>query len=98
VTVVQLRVGHLRQVVPGALAPPPPLITQNTIAERAVLAIETIAVVARCHRCGAETEQPEFPLQCRTCSAFDIEIIAGEELEIDWVEVEEEEQRHELQA
>ena len=98
VTLVQMRVGHLRQVVPAALEFSWQLITQDSIAEGAVLAIETVAVVGRCRRCGAETAQPNFPLKCRTCSSFDIDVIAGEELEIDWVEVEEEERNHELQA
>jgi hydrogenase nickel incorporation protein HypA/HybF len=87
VTHVQLKVGHLRQVVPSALTFSWTLITRDTVAEEATLGIEHVATEGSCRACGARSRQPGFPLCCDACNGLDIEVVAGEELEIDWLEV-----------
>jgi hydrogenase nickel incorporation protein HypA/HybF len=91
VTHVQLKVGHLRQVVPSALEFSWSLIVRDTVAEGATLAIEHVATEGACRACGARSPQPVFPLRCQSCGGLDIEVVTGEELEIDWLEVEAEE-------
>ncbi len=89
VTKVYLKVGHLRQVVPSALAFSFELVAQGTPVEGAELALEEIPVTGKCRGCGAENRLTEFPLQCAACGAFDLEILQGEELYVDSLELEE---------
>jgi hydrogenase nickel incorporation protein HypA/HybF len=89
VTKVYLKVGHLRQVVPSALAFGFELVAQGTQVEGAELAVEEVPVTGRCRGCGAESQPAGFPLQCRECGGFDLEITAGEELYVESLEMEE---------
>lgn len=89
VTRVELRVGRLRQVVPSALEFSFGLVAQGTVAEGAALAIEPVGVVARCRACGADSPQARFPLHCASCGGLDVEVVQGEELSVEWLELEE---------
>ena len=89
VTKVYLKVGHLRQVVPSALAFSFELVAQGTPVEGAELALEEIPVAGKCRGCGAQSRIAEFPLQCAACGAFDLEILQGEELYVESLELEE---------
>jgi hydrogenase nickel incorporation protein HypA/HybF len=91
VAVVELKVGHLRQVVPSALEFAFELVAQGTPVEGAELKLEQVAAAGDCRACGAETPLPEFPLACRFCGGLDVEITRGEELLVDSLELEEEE-------
>lgn len=89
VTKVQMKVGHLRQVVPSALAFSFELVAEGTPVEGAELEMEEIPASGRCHDCGVESELGNFPLQCRECKGFELEILAGEELMVESLELEE---------
>ena len=89
VLVVELRVGHLRQVVPSALEFAFELVAQGTPVEGAELRMEEIPVVARCHGCETENELAGFPLACPTCGRVDVELLQGEELSVDALELDE---------
>jgi hydrogenase nickel incorporation protein HypA/HybF len=91
VTKVYLKVGHLRQVVPSALAFSFELVAQGTPVEGAELEMEEVPVKGRCRECGAESQLTEFPLQCTACGTFDLEILQGEELYVESLELEEQE-------
>ena len=84
---VELKVGHLRQVVPSALAFAFELVAQGTCVEGAELAMEEIPAAGRCRRCGAESELHGFPLQCPVCEGLDLELLRGEELLVDALEL-----------
>ena len=86
---VELKVGHLRQVVPSALAFAFELVAQGTPLEGAELAMEEVPAAGRCRRCGTESELPGFPLRCRACGGLDLELLRGEELRVDALELEE---------
>ena len=86
---VELKVGHLRQVVPSALEFAFELLTKDTALEGAVLVIEDVPARGRCRGCGAETTMKTFPLQCGACGGMDLEMVAGEELVVDALELEE---------
>jgi hydrogenase nickel incorporation protein HypA/HybF len=88
VTKVELSVGYLRQVVPSALEFAFALVAAGTALEGAELVIEEVAARGRCRACGAETVMDGCPLQCRRCGGLDLEILAGEELLVDSLEVE----------
>ena len=85
---VQLKVGHLRQVVPSSLEFSWELITKGTAADGAPLGIHRVEAAGACRACGEETPQAGFPFRCGACGGFDLEIVRGNELLIDWLEVE----------
>ena len=85
---VQVKVGHLRQVVPSALAFAFELVGQGTEVEGAELALEEVPAAGRCRGCGAESELSGFPLQCGACGGLDLELLRGEELLVDALELE----------
>jgi hydrogenase nickel incorporation protein HypA/HybF len=86
---VDVRIGHLRQVVPSALAFAFELVTAGTALERAELVIEPVPAAVRCKACGAQTEQEAFPFVCAACGGWDVEVVQGEELVVDSIDLEE---------
>ena len=89
VTKVHLKVGHLRQVVPSALAFGFELVAQGTPVEGAELDIEEVPVTGKCRKCGAENRPAAFPLRCGMCESLDLEVLQGEELYVESLELEE---------
>jgi hydrogenase nickel incorporation protein HypA/HybF len=89
VTKVKVEIGHLRQVVPSALAFSFELVAEGTPVERAELEMEEIPAIGRCRECGVESQLRNFPLQCGGCGGFDLEILRGEELLVQSLELEE---------
>ena len=86
---VELRVGHLRQVVPSALEFAFQLLTTGTVLDGAELLIEDVPARGRCRVCGIETTMRQFPLQCSSCGGLDLELLEGEELLVDALELQE---------
>jgi hydrogenase nickel incorporation protein HypA/HybF len=89
VTRVEVRVGHLRQVVPSALELAFELVARDTPAEGAELVLEHVGVAGVCRACGSESELDAFPLVCAACGGWDLDIVRGEELAVDSLELEE---------
>ena len=89
VTKVYLKVGHLRQVVPSALAFSFELVAQGTPVEGAELELEEVPATGSCSECGAQSQLTQFPLQCSTCGSYELRIIEGEELLVESLELEE---------
>ena len=87
VRTVELRVGDLRQVVPTALEFAFELLSSGTALEGAELVIENVPARGRCRACAVETTMRTFPLQCSACGGLDLEVIAGEELLVDALEL-----------
>ena len=92
VTKVHLKVGHLRQVVPSALDFSFELVAQGTSVEGAALVMEEVPAMGRCRTCGAQSQLEGFPLQCKACGALDLDLIAGEELYVESLELEEDQE------
>jgi len=86
---VELKVGSLRQVVPQALEFAFGLVAEGTPVEGAELVLEVVTAAGRCRACGTESELPAFPLLCAACGSADLELIRGEELLVDALELEE---------
>jgi hydrogenase nickel incorporation protein HypA/HybF len=87
VDAVQVRIGHLRQVVPSALEFAFALIAQGTALDGARLEIEHVAAVGRCRACDVPSTVSAFPLCCERCGGLDLEVLAGEELLVDSIEL-----------
>ena len=92
---VTVRAGHLRQVVPTALEFAFELVAVGTEVEGAELEIEDVPAAGICRECGVESELEGFPLRCTGCGGLNLEVIRGEELLVDSLELESEEQEQE---
>ena len=90
VTRVDVRVGHLRQVVPDSLRFAFELMTNGTALEGAELVIEEVPARVDCAGCGASGVLERFPASCGECGSLDVELAGGDELLVDSLELEEE--------
>jgi hydrogenase nickel incorporation protein HypA/HybF len=88
VTRVDVRIGHLRQVVPDSLAFAFELVAAGTVMEGAELVLEAVPAAGRCRECARDGELTAFPLCCSACGGLDVEVIRGEELLVDSLELE----------
>ena len=86
---VDVKIGHLRQVVPSSLTFAFELVAHGTALDGAELVIDAVPAVGRCRACGEDTDQDGFPLRCDACGGLDLEVVRGEELLVDALELEE---------
>lgn len=91
VTKVELKVGYLRQVVPSALSFSFSLVAEGTPIEGAELEMVLIPAAGVCRECGAETQLEAFPFLCSRCNGCDLRIVAGDELTVESLDLEEDE-------
>lgn len=84
---VEVKVGYLRQVVVSSLVFAFELVARDTLAEAAELVIEPVPARVRCADCDGETVIERFPLCCGACGSFVVAVVAGEELEVEWIEL-----------
>ncbi|HEY2788845.1 MAG TPA: hydrogenase maturation nickel metallochaperone HypA [Gaiellales bacterium] len=91
VTVVQLRVGHLRQVVPDSLAFAFVHVAVGTLCEGARLEQEVVPARLECAGCGLGWELDEAMFRCPRCGSAGVRITAGDELLLESIEVADEE-------
>jgi len=89
VSVVSLRVGRLRQVVPDTLEFYFDFVAKGTVCEGAKLEQELLEARLRCDACDHEwsIEIPAF--RCPICGGAEVEISSGNEFEVESIEVEE---------
>ena len=89
VTLVELRVGKLRQVVPDTLEFYFEFVARGTVCEGARLEQQVIDARLLCNSCGHEWEIEIPAFRCPQCSGSDVEIASGDEFEVEAIEVEE---------
>jgi hydrogenase nickel incorporation protein HypA/HybF len=89
VTVVNLRVGRLRQVIPDTLEFYFEFVARDTVCEGARLEQQVIDPWLRCVPCGREwaIEIPAF--RCPSCGGSEVVVARGDEFEVESIEVEE---------
>jgi hydrogenase nickel incorporation protein HypA/HybF len=88
---VALRVGAMRQVVPDSLLFYWDIVARDSPCEGAALDIEQVATRLRCRDCVREWS-PQIPaFRCPDCGSAAVDVTAGEELEVEYIEVEEQE-------
>jgi hydrogenase nickel incorporation protein HypA/HybF len=90
VRAVFVKVGHLRQVVPSALEFSFELVAMGTPVAGARLELEEVPAGGACRACGHEGELRAFPLACERCGSFDVDVVSGEELLVDSLELDDE--------
>jgi hydrogenase nickel incorporation protein HypA/HybF len=84
---VQVRLGRLRQVAPESLDFAFRLLADGTALEGAELVVWYVFAAGRCRDCGAESVLEGLPLSCARCGATDLDLLAGEELLVDALEL-----------
>jgi hydrogenase nickel incorporation protein HypA/HybF len=90
VTVVNLRVGALRQVIPDTLDFYFGIVAKDTVCEAARLEQELIPARLRCGTCEREWEIDMPVFICPGCGAGGrVEVASGNEFEVESIELEE---------
>ncbi|MGH2967826.1 MAG: hydrogenase maturation nickel metallochaperone HypA [Solirubrobacteraceae bacterium] len=87
---VTLRVGHLRQVVPDSLDFYWGIVTRDTVCEGSALEQRIVPARLACGACEREWEIELPAFRCPTCGGAEVTVAAGDELEVESIEVEEE--------
>ena len=85
---VSLKIGDLTGVFPDSLSFCFELLSKGTIAEGAVLAIESVPIRGYCSHCDKSFLIEDNQYFCQHCNNLKIELISGRELQIDHLEVE----------
>lgn len=93
VQTIVVRVGALSGVVPEALQFGFEAITSDTPLAKTTLEIEQVPVQGKCRNCGLGFTVEDFLFACPSCQSGQIEVTAGEELEIAHLEVDRVEDR-----
>jgi hydrogenase nickel incorporation protein HypA/HybF len=89
VSVVELRVGRLRQVIPATLEFYFEFVARDSVCEGARLELEVVDARLACKPCGVEWEVEIPAFRCPTCGGSDVEIASGNEFEVESIVVEE---------
>ena len=84
---VDLRVGALQLVVPESLQFSFQMASEGTVAQDASVNIEDVPARLRCKQCCAVTIVRQPPFQCDRCYSADIEIVSGDEVLVEAVEL-----------
>ena len=84
---VRLRVGRLQGVVPEVFDQAWEMVSEGTAAAGSLVQLVDVPVQVRCRACGQETEVAEAPFDCRHCGSPDVEVIAGDQLLVEEVEL-----------
>ena len=85
---VTVAIGPLAGVEPKLLEHAYPLAAAGTVAQDAQLVIESVGVQVRCRKCKAETPALPNRLLCGACNDWQVDVIAGDELLLQRVEIE----------
>jgi hydrogenase nickel incorporation protein HypA/HybF len=95
VTLVSLRVGRLRQVVPDSLTFYWDFVTRDTVCAGARLECVEIDAALHCADCGHDWTPEWAAFRCPECDSARVSVVAGEELEVDYIEVQDPAEREE---
>lgn len=87
-SLILVRIGPLAGVVPDLLATAFPLAAAGSRMEHAQLEFAHAPIQVRCRTCGAETEAAMNRLLCGACGDWHTQLISGDELLLESVELE----------
>jgi hydrogenase nickel incorporation protein HypA/HybF len=85
---IKLKVGELTNAEPDALQMAFEAYSKDTLCEGAELVVERVPVLGRCRHCLHEFPVKTMFFLCPNCQNSSIEVIQGEELLIESLEVE----------
>lgn len=84
---VRLTIGELTAIMPDALQFAWEALTPGTLAEGAVLEVTEVPARSRCLECGTEWAHDAYDRLCPSCGSFACQVLEGNELRIDDVDV-----------
>lgn len=84
---IYLQVGPLSGVEPDLLQNIFPIARSNTISANAELVIQLLPIKVKCRRCAAESNATINKLVCAECGDWHTELISGDELLLQRVEI-----------
>lgn len=85
---VVLEIGQLSAILPDAIEFCFDICTQGTVLAGAILEIKEIPGLAKCRQCGAQLVLDK-PFGICECGSLELDLIAGEELKIKEIQIEE---------
>ncbi|MDQ6773441.1 MAG: hydrogenase maturation nickel metallochaperone HypA [Candidatus Dormibacteraeota bacterium] len=85
---LRVRVGQLQGVLPESWGMCWQMVSMNGPAAGSTVDLDEVPARVVCRACGAETTPPSAPFACRACAATTVEVVQGEELLLEEVEVE----------
>lgn len=85
VQVIHLRIGEMSGVNTDALSFAFEVLSKGTEAEGGRLEFERVPLRARCKECRIEFHPDEFVFRCAGCGSPEIEVLAGREMEVDYI-------------
>ena len=88
VSLVSVRIGHLRQAIPDSLQFYFGICARETLVEGAELELEVVPGRLGCRACDHEWTVQMTAFRCPLCASGDVEVLSGEELEVESIEVE----------
>jgi hydrogenase nickel incorporation protein HypA/HybF len=89
VSLISVRVGRLRQVVPDTLEFYFEFVARGTLCEGARLEQEVVEARLRCQPCEREWDIDVPAFRCPTCGSGDVVVATGNEFLVESIEVEE---------
>jgi hydrogenase nickel incorporation protein HypA/HybF len=91
VTAVGVRAGRLRQVVPESLRFYFAIVARDSPCEGARLELVETEAWLRCEECGNEWEPDWALFRCPQCDAANVQVTSGDELLVEYIEVDDKE-------
>lgn len=85
VRVVHLKIGEMAGVSADALQFAFDVMAAETAAAHAALEIERVPLSMQCRTCGARSSGGDFVFVCAACGSPEMEILAGREMEVDYI-------------
>lgn len=85
---VQLQIGQLQRVVADSFHFYWQMLAAGTPAATASVSITEVPMRIRCRSCGAEHEPLDAVFLCRACESADVELIAGDQVAVESIELE----------
>lgn len=85
---IRLKVGIMSGIIPSLMQEYFGIASKGTVAEGAVLRIETVPLKIKCLSCGYENITDNIKIKCPICESTYLKILSGRELYVDSLEVE----------
>ncbi len=86
---VVVKIGKMSGIEPYFLKESFDFFKENTVCKNAELEIIECVVKVKCLECGEISEIKDFNFKCPKCGSIKTEIVSGEEMHIEYIEVKE---------
>jgi hydrogenase nickel incorporation protein HypA/HybF len=88
ISVINVRVGQLRQIVPETLVYCWSLVSEETTLAGSRIVVESVPARIRCRSCEQTADVGDLPVfACAGCGGIDVQVVAGEEFLITSLEL-----------